>query len=221
MTVEEYNHQLNSFLKFIETNNIPFERAVNSSVQEIANRIFVDGRDSDGRLIGFYDKKTPLYVNPNNSPKGFAPEGKPQKIGVYKSGKKKGQDKTKRNKEKLVGNTFGEEGRSLKPHTTRWFPSYEAFRKEIGRPFSSVNLVLSGDLQSDFRKAAIGSPAKATKIDNLKYAIQLDREINEKKMEGHEKKYGKITDPTKEEEENFIDIGNKELINAMDKYGLL
>ena len=80
---------------------------------------------------------------------------------------------------------------------------------------------MSGDLQSDFRKAAIGSPAKATKIDNLKYAIQLDREINEKKMEGHEKKYGKITDPTKEEEENFIDIGNKELINAMDKYGLL
>ena len=178
-------------------------------------------RHPDGRLIGFYDKKTPLYVNPNNSPKGFAPEGKPQKIGVYKSGSKKGQDKTKRNKEKLVGNTFGEEGRSLKPHTTRWFPSYEAFRKEIGRPFSSVNLVLSGDLQSDFRKAAIGSPAKATKIDNLKYAIQLDREINEKKMEGHEKKYGKITDPTKEEEENFIDIGNKELINAMDKYGLL
>ena len=193
MTVEEYNAKLNDFIVELKQKNLPFDRAVQDNVQQIGNRIFVDGKKTNGEPIGSYNTTDPLYVNPKISPKSFAKKGK-------------------------NGNTKFKNG---KDHKTGYFDSYSDFRQEIGRPINTINLVLSGDLQSDFRKAAENQPAQATKISPSKYVVQLDRDINEKKFEGAEERFGEIAAQTVQEKENFQIVGQKELINAMDKYGLL
>ena len=194
MTVEEYNKNLQAFMKDLERSNPGFGRAVQSSVQEIGNRIFVEGKNSKGELIGEYNTTDPLYINPKTkSPKSFPPKG-------------------------MEGETKFKNGNS---HKTGYFDSYSDFRKQIGRESKNVNLVLSGDLQSDFRKAKVNSPAKATKINENYYTIQLDRALNEKKMEGNEKRFGEITTPQAKEVMLFNEIANKEFINSLSKAGLI
>ncbi len=194
MTVEEYNAKLSDFIVELKQKNIPFDRAVQSSVQQVGNRIFVEGKKTNGEPIGQYNTTDPLYVNPDkDSPKTFPKKGK-------------------------EGNTKFKDG---KDHKTGYFDSYADFRAEIGRPIDTINLVLSGDLQSDFRKAEAGQPAEATKISPTKYVVQLDREINEKKFEGAEDRFGEISNMSVKELEDYQIIGEKELINAMAKKGLL
>lgn len=88
----------------------------------MANRIFNKGLDSSGARIGNYNSTKPIYVNPKNSPRKFATQGK-----TGKRRKDNGQ-----------------------PYKTRFFPSYKAFREAIGREAGKVILNLFGRLQSDF-----------------------------------------------------------------------
>lgn len=86
-------------------------------------RIHNEGRDTNGKSIGSYSIK-PLYVNPKNSPKQFAPIGK--------TGKKAFHDG--------------------KPHKTAYFQKgYKGFRERIGRKTSVVNLQLTGSLLANFQ----------------------------------------------------------------------
>ncbi len=118
---------------------------------KMTERIFIQGRNSDGGSIGEYDTKNDLYINPNKSPKGFETKGKPNEKGIAKS---KFQDGA--------------------PHKTGYFKSYKEYRETIGREVSGVNLVLSGDLQNDFGKALI-------KITDLKFASTLRSDNVKKK----------------------------------------
>lgn len=54
MTIEEYNRKLREFVQDLDKNNRPFARAVQSSVQLEAKRIFTDGKNSDDGQIGKY-----------------------------------------------------------------------------------------------------------------------------------------------------------------------
>jgi len=212
MTVAEYNANLDKFIAAMQNTNRPFAVAVQSSVQQIGNRIFEDGKKTDGSVIGQYNSTTPLYINPKNSPKSFKPEGKPIKVGTVKKGKRNGQDIELRNTVRLVEKNVVE-------HKTRWFASYKDFRNQIGRRIDFVNLTLSGDFKSDFRKGK--AIAQATKIDANKYTIQLDRPLSEKKEEGFTEKYGVIFDPSQKEITEFERNVNLELNNELEKYGLL
>lgn len=195
MTVDEYNRNLNKFIGDIVKNNRPFGIAVQSTTQKIASRIFVEGRKSNGAEIGQYNSTTPLYVNPNTSPskKGISPPKGKEGQTTFKNGK---------------------------PHKTTYVESYKRFRELIGRPTKNINLVLSDDLFSDFRKGASEFQAKATKINVNQYNIQLDREINGKKIEGLTERFGNITDPMKEEYDGFYKVVDLELRNDLQKYGL-
>lgn len=138
-------------------------------------RIFVNGKLADGSDIGNYNATNELYIDPKKSPKNFPTKGKPNKKGIAKA---KFQDGT--------------------PHKTGYFKSYKDFRETIGRETSKVNLVLFGDLQSDFGKALI-------KITDLKYASTL-RDNNVKKKDGNESRFGEIFKLSEEEKNNFIEI---------------
>lgn len=94
-----------------------------SMLGEVKTRIHEEGKAADGSDIGQYNTTNPLYVNPKNSPRGFAPIGK---LGATK---------------------FKSTG---KPHKTKYFDSYKDFRVEIGRPVDKVNLSLSGQLNNQF-----------------------------------------------------------------------
>jgi hypothetical protein len=94
--------------------------------RQMGNRIFNEGKNSNGQSIGKYNSTDPIYVNPRNSPKGFTPAGKP-------------------------GSRVKKASRQSK-----WFASYRAYRAAIGRETSTVNLTLFGLLKSDFTSPVQG-----------------------------------------------------------------
>lgn len=75
----------------------------------------------NGSAIGSYSNR-PMYVNPNLSPKKFAPMGKNGQV-KFKNGR---------------------------PHRTKYFIGYREFRGQIGRDITKVNLQLTGRLRLDW-----------------------------------------------------------------------
>lgn len=160
---------------------------------EVRRRIHVDGLKTDGTDIGKYNDTDPIYVNPKDSPRSFKPEGKPRKTGVFKSGKKKGQDKFKSNKVrtfKKKGELFAVETK----HTTKYFESYKSFRDDVGVQTNKVNLSLLAEMENDF-KAVADDPIKT----NTGYGLGFTNPINALKAEGQEERYGEIYSLTENE----------------------
>ena len=91
---------------------------------EVGERIFQEGKATDGSQIGKYDTDTPLYLNPKNAPKKFPAKGK-------------------------NGDAKFSDGSS---HKTGYFDSYTSYRKKVGRKVGKVILSLFGILESDFVK---------------------------------------------------------------------
>lgn len=90
-----------------------------------------------------------------------------------------------------------------KPHKTAYVSSYKDYRSKIGRQVSRVDFILSGELRSDFSNGRIPTPEK---VNNYKYVAGVKKEINAKKIEGLEEKYGTVFKLTKNERKNFKDI---------------
>lgn len=107
-------------------NQQAMNKAVMSSsiaiVADMAQRIFVSGKNSKGALIGKYDTGNEIYVPPLATPK---------KIPL------KGKD----------GKTKFKNGNS---HKTSYFESYSEFKKKVSGKNDKVNLRLFGILQSNF-----------------------------------------------------------------------
>jgi len=95
-----------------------------------------------------------------------------------------------------------------KPHKTAYVSSYKDYRSKIGRQVSKVDFILSGELRSDFSNGRIPTPEK---VNNYKYVAGVKKEINAKKIEGLEEKFGTVFKLTKEERKNFKDIQEFEL----------
>jgi len=174
VTYQEKIVQLRRQLEALKSSQV-LQIAAQDTHVKMNERIFVNGGSADGGKIGDYNSNDELYVNPNKSPKGFPTKGKPNSKGIAKSKFKDGR-----------------------PHKTGYFKSYKDYRETIGRDTSNVNLVLSGDLQSDFGKALI-------KLSPLKYGATL-RDNNIKKKEGNEERFGEIFKLTESERENFIEV---------------
>lgn len=122
MTIGEYIEKQKRVIELIKQNNF-MGLAVADTHQKMLQRIFDDGKNSEGGTIGSYDTTHPLYVNPlTNSPVTFAPAGKHGDVKFL----------------------------SGKPHKTGFFDSYRDFRAKIGRVVNYVNLRLFGTLESDF-----------------------------------------------------------------------
>ena len=198
MTIVQYYMLLKNFSKKLAEQNRPFQIGVATSTQEVANRIFVDGKKSDGSDIGKYNDTDPLYVNPNKMPssRGIKP-------------------------------TKGKDGKHLfnngNEHKTTYVESYKELKRLLGRESTKVVPILSGDLQSDFRKVngLKATTAKATRINANKYTIQLDRKENEGKMDGLNDRFGMVSDLTPGEIDNFYKVVDLELKNDLQKEGLL
>lgn len=189
LTVEQYiaaqKKKINDLQRFYK----PFERSVRNVMALQSKRIFTDGINSHGSLIGHgaYNDNKPLYVNPNTSPgKKFKPAGKPFEF------------KNSKGKIKSVRDTRA----GIK---TRWFSSYKEYRQTIGRRVDVVNLFLSGDLFKDFSNAATPQNAKPIKVSNVEYLVMLKRPLNVKKKGGIEDKYGEVFRLTRQEKEKFFE----------------
>jgi len=207
ITQEEWTKRHRQVLKNLVTNNRPLLMAARTAMKDMGLRIFEDGRKSDGSLIGQYDTKTPFYVNPN-----YTPSKGQKKIPGIGSLKPIGKH----------GDTVFKNG---KPHVTAYVKNYKDFRNKMVRRIDKVNLVLSGELSSDFYNAKIvglAAPSEPSpkKVSANEYIVTLKRDYNQKKREGLEDKYGIIFHHTKEEIAKFIKIADQELRSEFAKAGI-
>ena len=178
MTKQEYVNKQVRFYNELITKGKPFEISVYNVVAKQVVRIFENGQNSAGGNIGQYNSTDPMYVN-----KKYIRGG--GKLGVPKG--KTGKSKFKN------GN----------PHKLNYVNSYKDLRNRLGKRIDRVNLVFNNDLFSDFANAQVIGKVKPNKINALWYTTSFKRDINEKKREGLEKKYGTIFNLTKEELELF------------------
>jgi hypothetical protein len=206
MTVADYQNVLRNQIKNLKSDKI-MKLAVYSVNQKRIERIFQDGKTSQGIRIGEYNSTTPVYIRPEDAPKAVKLGGKPQAI------------KGKRYKNK-TGVTFKS---TEKNPETAYYPSYKAFRKAMGRETGFVNIRLNNRLQSDLANSTISKATtnladnKPIKVDNHRYIVTLKNQENIDKIQFLEKKYGSIIDLTKTEVSFYHDILEKEFRLALAK----
>jgi len=206
LTIDEFVIKTTKLRDEILNNDPPLKLASYSVLALQSKRIFSDGKNASGSTNSYNDSD-PLYVNPDTSPgKKFKPQGKPKKEG------EKGATKKTANI-KFGGRGFST-GKASKIDTdrkTRWFKSYKDYRSTIGFQSGFVNLQLSGELKSDFENPQ-GKEPTPTKVDVHEYIIQLNKDINQKKVEKFNEKYDNVFGLSKFEIEKFYEIATKEFI---------
>lgn len=203
MTTEDEINRLECIKKALEENK-PFANAVNAIHTDRCERIFTNGENTSGSVIGQYDTKTPMYVNPNKAPRstrGSFGAGQGKFEGLKPPTGKRGDTKFK----------------SGKPHKTTFVNNYKDLRNRMGRRTDRVNLTMFGNLKSNFENRSRGVPS-ATKVNNNEYIVGLDAENSEKKS-GLENKYGEIFHHTQTELTKFPEILGKELSNQIRNCG--
>lgn len=190
MTPDEYIKKLQRVVTNIKLFQRPLVLAASSTMAQMGQRIFDDGKKTDGSDIGEYSTE-PIYVSLKANPKPTGePIGKPKgkaKRGesVFKTGKKAGQK-----------------------HTSKYFPEgYKGYRANIGRTTDKVNLSLTNELRLDFSNQNTNKPHE---LAPLQYAILLKKPINQDKRAGNEERFGEIFTISKSEEDKFIELAQKE-----------
>lgn len=198
ITPQEFADKINLQIAELQRANKPLEIAARSVHALQVQRIFKEGRKSDGSDIGQYNSTNPLYVNPKTSPgntSGIKPPRGKNGDTHFKSGKKEGQ-----------------------AHKTTYVESYRAYKGLIGRNNDKVNLRLSDDLFSDFASPVFDSGNPRPEMISInEYQSRLKRDHNQKKFEGLQfgnkslKGYGVIGKLTTEEKKTFFEVVEREL----------
>ena len=171
MTTAEFNKKLDEQLLKISD-----AKFLLTSVTEVhsrqVKRIFEQGLNGNGAKIGNYNSTDPLYVNPDESPVKFPTKGKTGEK-TFKSGKE---------------------------HKTGYFDSYKAFRNEIGRSTTFVNLRLTENLKLDFTNSVTQSGSGYVTGVRDRLMPQADLPTNKEKtkenvnkVKGIVAKYGAVT----------------------------
>lgn len=188
MTFKEYIAKLEKKLSNIKTFSDPLRVAAFDVTAIMGQRIFDEGKKTDGTEIGSKYSDKPLYINPNVL----------KEINVKATGLGVPRGKT--------GKTKFKNG---EPHKTKYLAGgYEELREKVGRQTSFVDLRLSGELRLDFSNDK--TIAEPRKINELEYQIKLDKEINQKKRLGMDEKYGTIFKTSDEENALFFETIGRE-----------
>lgn len=221
MTVKDFVDRLNQKIKDIETNNTPLKRAVLDTTAKQAKRIFADGLKTDGSKIGTYSTKPMLATKDQflQESKFKVTQIESSKLKTITKGKNKGKTKSAGKSSVEYWIKFKKAKKAVPVMVLE--NGYKEFREIQGREGSFVNIRYSNDLQSDFSNVVISenstsvpSPAPI-KVDSNTYKTTIKRDINIKKKEWLEKKYGKIFELSKFEKENFYKVLAFEYKKAM------
>lgn len=138
---------------------------IGSTVQaNTLERIHEDGLDTKLQVIGQYDTKRPIYINPDKAPRKSANKAKGIE-GLKKAGKS--------------GKTKFKNG---EPHKTAYNANYKALRNKIGKRIDKVDLNFSGKLSKEF-----GLEIKARNVVDLGFLTDYASKVSE----GMETKYAK------------------------------
>lgn len=173
MTTKEWIADSNKMLALI--NDAKFMMPViQGTHNEQVQRVFDKGIAGDGAKIGDYsNEKTGLYINPKYNIGSFTPEGK-------------------------TGEKVFKDGR---PHKTKYFDNYKAYRTEIKKETGFVNLRLTEDLKTNYSNSLQFLNGRVVSGVSERNVGKLLRIIyGTKKLKG----YGeRVFELTKQEQENL------------------
>lgn len=170
------------------------KQAINEGMFELEadlkDRIFLDGKDSEGSAIGNYSTK-PIYVSVSGTSQVRSSSLKPRGKNSQKGQRNQGTFKN------------GKERKSM------YLPGgYSEYRKVVGRQNKTVDLNLTGSLLKDIRV----DPSEG--ISRLVFTTDEKVKI----AAGNETRFGKtIFDPTSQEIENLIEKWQTETTAAFYK----
>lgn len=185
MTPEQLAKKYTDIIQKLERGDM-LAIAAFTSASETQQRIFDKGMGSEGNSLKEMSTK-PIYINPENSPRGFQAEGKTGKK-EFKSGKRKGQK-----------------------YVTKYFSGgYKQYKQVIGR--ANKYLQNFGRLRSDM---AAGLTALNPVNNSVEWGPKSQDNID--KILGLQRRKGAILSPTKQERELFTDTFRYEvnkIINA-------
>jgi hypothetical protein len=207
MTTDEFIAKQDAKIKAIIRENKPLEIAVKSAMAIQAKRIFLDGKNAEGVIIGEYSDNE-IYVSPNAN-KGlpnFPLNGKPDSEGKTSDTKKTVYDINTKVKKRINVKSGGGDRK------TGYFKNYLAFKKTLGRNkrIQTVDLFLTGSLLRNWANAEALVKAQAKKISQNKYVVALT-DLNFKKAE----RYGNVFGLSKTEKDTFLKVIQFEFNKAM------
>lgn len=190
LTTQEFLNKLQRVKLNLRSDDKPLKLASYSSLAKQSVRIFTDGKNSSGTLIGNYSTED-IWINPNPPSGDFIPRnnggfspltGKTGKT-EFASGKRKGQ-----------------------PHKTSYFKGWKGLRDAQGLPTSHVDLNFTGELFSDFCNPQGGIPT-TRKVNNQEFITSLRKELSQNKLSGAELLFKcEIGRLTKEERAEFLKV---------------
>lgn len=150
-----------------------FPKAVATVHSEVMRRIYEEG-NLDGRFQ--YNDTTPIYVNPDDAPRSFTPEGKPKSGGSrFDRGLGLRARRGSKAPVKRGADTF--------KRKTKYFKSYKAFRAAMGRETAFVNLDLNGLQRRD-------NANSLSRLSANRWATGFKNHANTLKWKGQTEKYG-------------------------------
>lgn len=157
---------------------------------DMKDRIFLEGKDSDGSAIGNYSTK-PIYVPVAGTSQVRSSSLKPRGKWAKKGQRNQGTFKN------------GKERKSM------YLPGgYSEYRKVVGRQNKTVDLNLTGSLLKDIRI----DPSEG--VSKLVFTTDKKAEI----AAGNEKRFGKtIFAPTSEEVDKLVEIWQVDVTQAFFK----
>jgi len=171
MTTDQFIAKQNAKMQALIKDNRPLLLAVQTTMAARSKRIFLDGQNSKGGIIGKY-KQYPegegIYISGNARP---APK-KPLtgKNGIAES-KKVYSTKTK----KAL--------KTQSAHRSKYFANFVAYKKDVGRQqgVQTVDLFLTGDLHKNWAGVAnIAQPPRVNKLNANTYVEYLSKESKDK-----------------------------------------
>lgn len=188
MTIRQWQQKLDKTIKDLKNITVPMKLAAFSATAKMGERIFDEGRTTEGTKIGSYSDE-PIYVSQSATPK---PRGA------------------------LTGKTGASKFKDGKPHKSKYFmQGYKGYRENVGRQANFVDLSLTGELRLDFGNEK--TVAEPRKITDLEYQIRLDKSINRDKAGGAEEKYGEIFSLSESERNIFFNTLELEFQNRIAK----
>ena len=187
MTTDDFIKKQEAKIKKNKKSNKPLMLAVKSIMAVQAKRIFLDGQNAEGGIIGEY-KGGEIYVSPNQN------KGLPKFPLKGKDGKKK--------------------FKNGKAHKTGYFNDYLQFKETIGRnkKLKSVDLFLTGTLLRNWANAKTLAKANAVKVSENHYKVALTQDNWDKAA-----RYGNVFGLSKTEKESFLNVLKFELTKTMSK----
>ncbi len=181
LTPDQFIISLKEKAKKLSKENLPLKIAATTTEALKVDRIFHEGLNQNGSSIGTYNTSTEIYASDDQL-------------------RRKGTNK----------------GKTGKPTKTSYYKSYRDLKTQQGFNASGVNLRMTNNFQSDYANAPLAKASNRVpkprpfKVSVNHYQVRLSRQENVDKLEGFEKKYGKVFDFSEGEKKVFYKTYNFE-----------